>query len=35
MATCRELEAEIDRSRTHSADPLQAVLKEAFAPASS
>lgn len=32
MATCRELEAEIERSRTHAADLLQAVLKEAFAP---
>jgi type I restriction enzyme S subunit len=30
MATCRELEAEIERSRTHAADLLQAVLKEAF-----
>jgi type I restriction enzyme S subunit len=34
MATCRELAAEIERSRTHAADLLQAVLKEAFAPAS-
>ena len=34
MATCRELEAEIERSRTHAADLLQAVLNEAFAPAS-
>lgn len=34
MATCRELEAEIERSRNHAADLLQAVLKEAFAPAS-
>ena len=34
MATCRELESEIERSRTHAADLLQAVLKEAFAPAS-
>jgi type I restriction enzyme S subunit len=34
MATCRELEAEIERSRTHAADLLQSVLKEAFAPAS-
>lgn len=34
MATCRELEAEIERSRTYAADLLQAVLKEAFAPAS-
>ncbi|MEO0453472.1 MAG: restriction endonuclease subunit S [Verrucomicrobiota bacterium] len=33
MATCRELEAEIERSRTHAADLLQAVLKEAFSPA--
>jgi hypothetical protein len=32
MATCRDLEAEIERSRTHAADLLQAVLKEAFAP---
>jgi len=32
MATCRELEAEIASSRTHAADLLQAVLKEAFAP---
>ena len=31
MATCRELEAEIERSRNHAADLLQAVLKEAFA----
>lgn len=35
MATYRELEAEIERSRTHAADLLQAVLKEAFAPANS
>ena len=35
MTTCRELEAEIERSRTHAADLLQAVLKEAFAPANS
>lgn len=34
MTTCRELEAEIEHSRTHAADLLQAVLKEAFAPAS-
>jgi type I restriction enzyme S subunit len=34
IATCRELETEIERSRTHAADLLQAVLKEAFAPAS-
>ena len=32
MATCRELEAEIAASRTHAADLLQAVLKDAFAP---
>ncbi len=30
MATCRELETEIENSRTHAADLLQAVLKEAF-----
>jgi restriction endonuclease S subunit len=35
MATCRALEAEIEQTRTHAADLLQAVLKEAFAPASS
>ena len=35
MATCRELETEIEHSRAHAADLLQAVLKEAFAPASS
>lgn len=34
MTTCRALEAEIEQSRTHAADLLQAVLKEAFAPAS-
>lgn len=34
MTTCRALEAEIDHSRTHAAHLLQAVLKEAFAPAS-
>ena len=34
MTTCRALEAEIERSRTHAANLLQAVLKEAFAPAS-
>ena len=34
MATYHELEAEIASSRTHAADLLQAVLKEAFAPAS-
>lgn len=32
MATCRELEAEIEKSRTHAEHLLQAVLKEAFAP---
>lgn len=34
MTTCRALEAEIAHSRTHAAHLLQAVLKEAFAPAS-
>jgi type I restriction enzyme S subunit len=34
MATCRSLEAEIEQARTHAAQLLQAVLKEAFAPAS-
>lgn len=34
MTTCRALEAEIEQSRTHAAILLQAVLKEAFAPAS-
>jgi type I restriction enzyme S subunit len=33
MTTCRALEAEIEQARTHAADLLQAVLKEAFAPA--
>ena len=33
MTTCRALEAEIEQSRTHAAHLLQAVLKEAFAPA--
>lgn len=33
MATCRAMEAEIEHSRTHAAQLLQAVLKEAFAPA--
>jgi hypothetical protein len=33
MTTCRSLEAEIEHSRTHAAHLLQAVLKEAFAPA--
>ncbi|MDD4350059.1 MAG: restriction endonuclease subunit S [Opitutales bacterium] len=32
MATCRELEAEIEKSRTYAEHLLQAVLKEAFAP---
>ncbi len=35
METCRALETEIAQARTHAADLLQAVLKEAFAPASS
>jgi type I restriction enzyme S subunit len=34
MTTCRAVEAEIERSRTHAAHLLQAVLNEAFAPAS-
>ena len=34
MSTCRELEAEIEHFCTHAAHVLQAVLKEAFAPAS-
>jgi type I restriction enzyme S subunit len=34
MTTCRALEAEIEHARTHAAHLLQAVLKEAFAPAS-
>ena len=33
MTTCRALEAEIEHARTHAAHLLQAVLKEAFAPA--
>ncbi len=33
MERCRELEAEIERTRAHSAALLQAVLREAFAPA--
>jgi len=33
MTTCRALETEIEHSRTHAAHLLQAVLKEAFAPA--
>lgn len=32
MSTCRALEAEIEQARTHAANLLQAVLKEAFAP---
>jgi type I restriction enzyme, S subunit len=34
METCRELETEIENSRSHADQLLQAVLKEAFAPAS-
>lgn len=34
MERCRELEAEIARSRAHAAALLQAVLREAFSPAS-
>ena len=33
MTTCRALEAEIEHARAHVAQLLQAVLKEAFAPA--
>jgi type I restriction enzyme, S subunit len=33
MTTCRALEAEIEQARRHAAQLLQAVLKEAFAPA--
>lgn len=33
MATCRALEAEVEHARTHAAQLIQAVLKEAFAPA--
>ena len=33
MTTARALEAEIEQARTYAADLLQAVLKEAFAPA--
>jgi type I restriction enzyme S subunit len=33
MTTCWALEAEIEHARTHAAHLLQAVLKEAFAPA--
>lgn len=32
MATCRALEVEIERTRSHAARLLQAVLKEAFNP---
>lgn len=35
MKTCRLLEAEIAAARTHASHLLQAVLKEAFAPAAS
>ena len=35
MERCRELEAEIEQSRAHAAALLQAVLREAFAPAAS
>ena len=34
MQHCRSLSAEIEHTRTHAAHLLQAVLKEAFAPAS-
>lgn len=34
MATCRELEMEVENSRTHASQLLQAILKEAFAPVS-
>jgi type I restriction enzyme S subunit len=34
MENCRELESEIESSRTHADQLLQAVLKEAFSPAS-
>ncbi len=34
ITTCRALETEIEHSRTHAAHLLQAVLKEAFSPAS-
>ena len=33
MTTCRALEAEIEQAHTHAANLLQAILKEAFAPA--
>lgn len=32
METCRELDTEIENSRTHVDQLLQAVLKEGFAP---
>ncbi len=32
MESCRELETEIDNSRTHASQLLQAILKEAFSP---
>jgi hypothetical protein len=34
LVSCRGLEAEIEQARAHAAHLLQAVLKEAFAPAS-
>jgi type I restriction enzyme S subunit len=33
MTTCRALQAEMEHARTHAAHLLQAVLREAFAPA--
>jgi len=33
VTACRALEAEIEHARTYAAQLLQAVLKEAFAPA--
>ena len=33
MVSCRGLEAEIEQARAHAAHLLQAVLREAFAPA--
>lgn len=33
MERCSELEAEIERNRAHAAALLQAVLRDAFAPA--
>ncbi len=35
MAKCDGLEAEIEQSQAHAEDLLQAVLREAFAPATS